>query len=520
MTQARSRFVSVHYREPSLTTTQTETLRTDSPTPSEHSNDNFDRTRFDREEARRRFEPAVVGAKDVNFSHAVGGRQKSYTSRHRRRRRAQRSNGLEAYGDISDESDTEAEESLGQKLARLKREAEEVRLEIERRGKDDGEFQDSFEHQQGSTDHEDNDLDLTRGVNDVSRILDGLHVGAISKHGSLEQEFGQRLAMDNSGRKQPPQAKVATSNEQPTPSAISAITTFSDRLTAIESSLGLSAISPASNPTTILQSLDTLTNQINLLHTTIIPKPTPSTTLQPPTTASPSNLTPQLPHLDILQSRLHTLHQSATSLLSTRKAAQTALTDLETVRLRGIRTADHLARYQTLANRRANRGQQQNTINPHPSTADSDIEDARPTSRDGNPSHRTTTTEEAKERIEIADEIITPLFLEDQAEKIKALYNVLPTIQNLQPLLPVVLERLRGLSVVHAGAAEARNDMDELEARLKTWEGEMARWREAVEGVESGIDEMKGVMRENVEVVGGLVRGVEDRVGTLERGAG
>jgi len=110
------------------------------------------------------------------------------------------------------------------------------------------------------------------------------------------------------------------------------------------------------------------------------------------------------------------------------------------------------------------------------------------------------------------------LFLDEQSSKITALYHLLPTIQDLQPLLPVVLERLRTLSVIHTGAAQAKGLVDDLESRQREMKEEIGRWREAVEVVEKGMGELEGVMRENVTVLGGRVRGVEEKVGGLEQG--
>jgi len=114
-------------------------------------------------------------------------------------------------------------------------------------------------------------------------------------------------------------------------------------------------------------------------------------------------------------------------------------------------------------------------------------------------------------------EKFTPLFLDSQSTKISALYNILPTIQSLHPLLPIVLERLRTLSVIHAGAADVKADMDDLENKLGVQEKEIGMWKDALENVEGVMRENKEVMRENVEVVGARVRGLEEKVRGLKR---
>jgi len=79
-----------------------------------------------------------------------------------------------------------------------------------------------------------------------------------------------------------------------------------------------------------------------------------------------------------------------------------------------------------------------------------------------------------------------------------------------------MLERLRSLSVVHASAAEARTEMDEVEQKQGELAREIEKWKGAVEGVETQMKEMQDVLRGNVEVVGAMVRGVEERVSRLE----
>ena len=93
---------------------------------------------------------------------------------------------------------------------------------------------------------------------------------------------------------------------------------------------------------------------------------------------------------------------------------------------------------------------------------------------------------------------------------------MLPTIQDLAPTLPLVLDRLKSLSVIHGGAGEAKALMDGLEQGLLEREKEIERWRVALEGVEKGVGEMGKVMEGNGKVVEGLVKGLEERVLKLE----
>jgi len=112
-------------------------------------------------------------------------------------------------------------------------------------------------------------------------------------------------------------------------------------------------------------------------------------------------------------------------------------------------------------------------------------------------------------------QITSRVFLEEQAAKVTALYQLLPSIQSLQPLLPVVLERLRALSVIHAGAAEAKNGLDDVERKQAEMQAEIKQWREAVEVVEKGMLELEESMKGNAKVVGDMVGSLEGRIGTL-----
>ena len=75
-----------------------------------------------------------------------------------------------------------------------------------------------------------------------------------------------------------------------------------------------------------------------------------------------------------------------------------------------------------------------------------------------------------------------------------------------------MLDRLRSLQVVHAGAAEARADLEEIERRQGMMEGEIKRWKEGLEAVEKGVKESEETGRGNVEVVRKMVDGLEGRL--------
>jgi nuclear migration protein JNM1 len=96
-----------------------------------------------------------VDARDVDFSDRIAGKRKSYivSSRRRRRRRGAGRRGDGYYGSDDSEGSEEEEgevETVERRLARLRREVEEVKVELE--GKDLGgirELADALEELQG-----------------------------------------------------------------------------------------------------------------------------------------------------------------------------------------------------------------------------------------------------------------------------------------------------------------------------------------------------------------------------------
>lgn len=72
---------------------------------------------------------------------------------------------------------------------------------------------------------------------------------------------------------------------------------------------------------------------------------------------------------------------------------------------------------------------------------------------------------------------------------------------------------------MHAGAADVKGELDEIEKRLGRQEEDIAVWRGVVERVEGEIKEGREVLKRNVEVLGRLVGGLEGRVGELKGGS-
>ena len=463
-----------------------------SPSSDDELRPGLDRQPLDRNGARRRFETSRINAKDVDFSDSIGGTRRAYrTHSSRRRRRRIQENGGEEVGDLSESED----ETLGTKLARLKREAEEVRMELERRDREkdeEGDFEDSVE-QQHQRKEDDADVDAD-GVQELNRALHALSTRArLKTAGSTEAEFVSQLRSSRSN--QHPRSRHEGNNTQPflddaTPTSLSAAAEFSDRLTALESALGVSSESATSQESAILPTLANLSTQITTLSATLVPHQSASTS------ASASTSTPTTSHLDTISSKLKALSAESDRLTQSRKAAIVSLTDLHDKRMQQL-VSGATVHASTRPTRLRNLSAEDT------STAANGATDQKDHAHMGGP---------GEESLQIHSQ----LFLDEQASKITALHHLLPTIRDLQPLLPVVLERLRTLSVLHNGAAQAKRLIDELENRQRETKQEVDRWREAVERVESGMKEAEEVMKSNVDALGGRLREVEERVGKLD----
>ena len=99
-----------------------------------------------------------------------------------------------------------------------------------------------------------------------------------------------------------------------------------------------------------------------------------------------------------------------------------------------------------------------------------------------------------------------------QVQKINALYTTLATIEGLAPTVPLLLERLRSLNVVHANAASASETLDEVERRQAGLGDAVAGWREGLRKVEESVGQNERASVGNAKVVEGWVRELEGRI--------
>lgn len=108
----------------------------------------------------------------------------------------------------------------------------------------------------------------------------------------------------------------------------------------------------------------------------------------------------------------------------------------------------------------------------------------------------------------------------DREAKINALYGVLPTIQQLGPILPSVLDRLRSLRAIHSDAGRAAEGLEGVEKRQEEMSMEIAKWRGALEKVEGVMKNTEGVFMGNVGKVEEWMKDLEVRMENVEKLAG
>ncbi|KAJ4322575.1 hypothetical protein N0V94_002337 [Neodidymelliopsis sp. IMI 364377] len=103
----------------------------------------------------------------------------------------------------------------------------------------------------------------------------------------------------------------------------------------------------------------------------------------------------------------------------------------------------------------------------------------------------------------------------DQEAKINALYGTLPSIDKLSPVLPLILERLRTLRLVHTSAWQADAVLTELESRQSKQEEEIKNWEKQLELVEEDVKKHEKAMQSNVKVVGDDIKMLEEKMAKL-----
>lgn len=403
------------------------------------------------------------------------------------RRRQRREDGTEVLGDVSDEED----ESLERKLARLRREAEELKEELAtrkaQRGMQSTDAAGTGADEDDSAADGDHD-DLDNSVLELSRALDNLHTSSrggaapITAEEILSQKLGGSIPPTVHAAKQRNEMLHGPQSNIPA-GLLSNAAAFDARLTLLEAALGIpnTPIPHSSDdnagPQPILPTLNHLTLQLSTLSSTLTG---PSASIPAPQSQSQSHpqSTVTTPHIEALTTRIRKLTADADALSSARRRATEAARAVIAARIAAATSDDP-------------------TGTTTPNTT------ATTTNQTTNDTPPSLSSLSATENDSAASE---------QAAKIQALYTTLPTITSLHPLLPSVLERLRSLRAIHAGAARAAEDLDALEERQADMKREIEQWRDGLGVVEGKVRECEVAMRGNMEVVGPWVKGLEGRL--------
>ncbi|OTB18530.1 hypothetical protein K445DRAFT_315364 [Daldinia sp. EC12] len=243
------------------------------------------------DQARSRFLPAQVDARDVDFSDRLNGKRKSYKTSSRRQRILE--DGTEQIGDLSDE---EGGEDLQRKIARLKREIEEAKEEYNKR---------KSESTEALPDQDIDLVSLSQALEEISTIPERAiatkdHSSAVvSKKATGERQISTQSPLDEATYT----VTYAPSYEQS--HALAKAADFDRRLVLLEKAIGITSsampeLESNGLPRAIMPTLDTLQNQI--------------LTLSEASTSS----------LDSISRRVRTLIQEAEQLEKSRRAAKAA----------------------------------------------------------------------------------------------------------------------------------------------------------------------------------------------------
>ncbi|KAI1414714.1 Dynamitin-domain-containing protein [Hypoxylon sp. FL1857] len=259
------------------------------------------------DQARSRFMPAQVDARDVDFSDRLNGKRKSYKTSSRRQRILE--DGTEQIGDLSDD---EEGEDLARKIARLKREIEEAKEEY---GKQKADSKESVPNQEADL------VSLSQALEEISVLPE--RAVTIKDHQTIAS--GKQVKAEG---QTPTQSAVdgvtytvtyAPSYEQS--HALAKAADFDRRLVQLEKAMGITSaavpeLEGSGLPRAIIPTLDTLQTQI--------------LTLSEASTSS----------LDSISRRVRTLTQEAEQLEKSRRAAKAAQDSLASSRASPVEADD------------------------------------------------------------------------------------------------------------------------------------------------------------------------------------
>jgi len=343
-----------------------------------------------------------VDAREADFSDRLTTKRQAYRVSSRRRRDGAVIEHEDQ--DAEEWSDEDEQEGLERKIARLRREIEEVRAETARQKGD--------EHgtRTGRQDYPDTLLD--GGIESLSRALDSIRDSqrnAISAHAHLTKQLSNPPRATQTSQRPTSQTSAPTADDTVDTEMLSSIADFDTRLASLEKALGLGSLdisssSQAASIIPILPTMSLLDKQLLLL------------------TSTESH-----PHLEALVQKLQASHQP--------------------------------------------------------------------------------TKQPMNDGVDNAPQLTT-----EDLSKLRSLYSLLPTLTDLSPTLSPLLARLRSLRQLHAGAATASQDLEELERRQRETEQEIAEWRTGLEKVEEAVKQAETGIKGNADVVEGWVKELESRL--------
>lgn len=395
------------------------------------------KSQVNRNTAESVFHTNRIGAKGVDFSDrliGVGRQRKSYHVRRTGRGR-----------------DDENEETSKERMARLIREVEELKVEL------------AEENEQPKDEHATSSDGDIKVVTELSRVLHDLQSQKLvprNASGSSSIEIAPTQSISKASDSASPQSASTTQTSPSTQSTeaieahtsriLSHATALEARLATLESLIGppptqSSAAATSSKP--VLTQLTQLENQLSSINST-----------------SPASL-------EVMSSQIQQLLNDMTRLITARQDATTALQKLQTQRSMGVPKG----------------------FNP----------------AGGATSYRSTTG------APLPTEPSTPQPLledPDHLARVQKLYETLPTIEATLPFVPAVVERLRTLKAVHSDAASARQDLKELERRQGEIGVELGKWREGLERLETVVSEGKQGELENRDEMEKWVKELEERL--------
>ena len=479
-------------------------------------------------EARSRFRPARVDTDHVDFSdrihkpgkrephrsYRVGWKQRSDAKKVRRRERTREPDQYEAPGEESEGSSVVSElETLEEKIARLKREIEEVKGEAERRGDTEGENKRDF----GITELSDILRDVSLAKN--STALDQqVHQSSAQADGEAKQQDEQQEDVESTGDRKitrpphPPQQRADL--DANTLSTLHKASTLESRLSSLENALGLHNLAvPLPSSTNSNSTTTTMTTT-----TTVSKTSTSNTASTQPVLTTLTLLerqlqhltTTHLPSLNTASTTLQKLTADADKLTESRKAATQATKDLSDANANAA-----LLMQQQNARPSYHRAGQDSFDASRPSTAATAATRMSPT-KSSFPARRPSSMSfaaggAATPGAPQESEGLAP----EQAALLKRLSAHLPAIDALAPLLPLTLERLKSLSRVHVDAGTALGDLKQLEGRQAGMGRELREWREGLEGLEGRMREVGGGSVGNRNEVERWVAQIEERIGKV-----